>query len=89
MSPVGLLEELAGYSVLRAHGETLSLGPSAPLPPLAPVLMPALGALACGLLTQLAPEARGGGGDAMIEAFHQHGGVIRRRVVWVKALASI
>jgi CIC family chloride channel protein len=48
-----------------------------------------MGGLVCGLLTRFAPEARGGGGDAMIEAFHHHGGIIRRRVIWVKALASL
>jgi CIC family chloride channel protein len=52
-------------------------------------LLPAAGALLAGLLCQLAPETRGGGGDAMIHAFHHKGGVIRKRVIWVKALASI
>lgn len=86
----GLLENLAGYSVLRAHGETLSLGPSdTDFRPWLLVLLPALGGLACGLLTQLAPETRGGGGDAAIEAFHLRDGIVRRRVVWVKTLASL
>ena len=53
------------------------------------MLLPAVGALAGGIVSQLAPETRGGGGDAMIDAFHQQGGVIRRRVAWVKALASL
>jgi CIC family chloride channel protein len=85
-----LLEDLAGYSVLRAHGETFAArrGTSVFRPGLL-VVLPALGGLACGLVTQLAPEARGGGGDATIEAFHHRGGVIRRRVIWVKALASL
>ena len=85
-----LLEDLAGYTVLRAHGETFAArqGPRIFRPWLL-VLLPALGGLACGLLTRLAPEARGGGGDAMIEAFHHNGGIIRRRVIWVKALASL
>jgi len=85
-----LLEGLAGYTVLRAHGETFA---ARELPhvfrPLVLAFLPALGGLACGLLTLLAPETRGGGGDAMIEAFHHAGGVIRRRVIWVKALASL
>src|SRR6266540_2342209 len=55
----------------------------------APAELPAVGALASGILSELAPETRGGGGDAMIDAFHNQGGVIRRRVSWVKALASI
>lgn len=85
-----LLEDIAGYTVLRAHGETFA-APSEP-PQFRPwllVLLPALGGLACGIVTRWAPEARGGGGDAMIEAFHHHGGVIRRRVIWVKAIASL
>src|SRR5262249_22672558 len=54
------------------------------------VLLPALGGLASGLLTtKVAPETQGGGGDAMIDAFHHRGGVVRKRVAWVKALASI
>ncbi len=85
-----LLEGLAGYRVLRAHGETFAAeeGLGAFRPWLL-VLLPAVGGLACGLLTRLVPEARGGGGDAMIEAFHHNGGIIRRRVIWVKALASL
>src|SRR5688572_30254463 len=85
-----LLEDLAGYSVLRAHGETFA-APEGPLVfrPWLLVLLPALGGLACGLLTRMVPEARGGGGDAMIEAFHQRDGIVRRRVIWVKMLASL
>lgn len=85
-----LLERWAGYIPLRAHGEKL-LAPdgSGAFRPVLMVLLPALGGLLCGLLCQFAPEARGGGGDAMIHAFHHQGGAIRRRVIWVKALASI
>ncbi len=87
-----MLEDLGGYRPLRAHGETFlpELDQPAPLPPLA--AGPAARRWArsrAGIISQLAPETRGGGGDAMIDAFHQHGGVIRRRVSWVKALASI
>lgn len=87
-----LLEQVAGYVPLRAHGETF-LPPereSHPFRPWLIVLLPTAGALVSGLLTtRFAPEAQGGGGDAMIEAFHHRGGLIRRRVVWVKLLASI
>jgi CIC family chloride channel protein len=87
-----LLSQLAGYQRLRAAGE----GVFGHLPEgqvvrlwLLPVI-PALGALAGGILTaKLAPEAAGGGGDAMIRAFHQGGGFIRKRVAIVKAAASI
>ena len=85
-----LLEDLAGYRILHAHGETFAAARGArTFRPWLLVILPALGGLACGLLTRWAPETRGGGGDAMIEAFHHRGGVIRRRVIWVKALASL
>ncbi|HEY3664771.1 MAG TPA: chloride channel protein, partial [Polyangiaceae bacterium] len=86
----GLLEELAGYVPLRADGETFAAGHGEHLfRPWLLLVLPALGGLACGLVTRLAPETRGGGGDAMIEAFHHRDGLIRRRVIWVKALASM
>lgn len=85
-----LLEDLAGYVVLRAHGETFAQPESVSVfRPWLLLFLPALGGLGCGLLTQLAPETRGGGGDAMIEAYHNQAGIIRRRVLWVKSLASI
>ena len=48
-----------------------------------------MGGLVSGLLVYLiAPEAEGHGTDAMIDAFHQRGGYIRKRVPLVKILAS-
>src|SRR5215831_10971921 len=86
-----VLEDLGGYRPLRAHGETFlpELTSVRVFRPWLLVIMPAVGALASGIISQLAPETRGGGGDAMITAFHQQGGAIRARVSWVKALASI
>jgi CIC family chloride channel protein len=85
-----LLEYLTGYVPLRAHGETFAAGSGEHVfRPWLLVLLPALGGLLCGLVTRLAPEARGGGGDAMIHAFHHDGGIIRRRVIGVKFLASM
>lgn len=53
------------------------------------VIIPALGGLVSGLLVFLiAPEAEGHGTDAMIEAFHYRGGFIRKRVPFIKILAS-
>jgi CIC family chloride channel protein len=53
------------------------------------LVIPALGGLLSGILVySLAPEAEGHGTDAMIEAFHQKGGQIRRRVPIVKIVAS-
>jgi chloride channel protein, CIC family len=85
-----LLEDLAGYTPLRAFGETAwHHTHTHSFRPWVLLVLPALGGLACGLITQLAPEARGGGGDAMIRAFHDQGGKIRTRVIPVKALASL
>ena len=86
-----LLEDLGGYHPLRAAGENF-LGESHAVHRFRPwllVLLPALGALGSGIVSQLAPETRGGGGDAMIDAFHHRNGLIRRRVIWVKAIASL
>jgi CIC family chloride channel protein len=86
-----LLEYLAGYRILRASGETFmpELDALRPFRWWMLLVLPGAGALVSGLLSQLAPETRGGGGDAMIDAFHQKGGVIRRRVAGVKAFASL
>lgn len=85
-----LLEQLAGFAPLRAHGESfVSFGGIDVFRPWLLAILPALGGLGSGLLTWwLAPEAAGGGGDATIEAYHR-GGLIRRRVIPVKALASV
>jgi CIC family chloride channel protein len=86
-----ILEDLGGYRPLRAHGETFlpELSGVRHFRPWLLLLVPAIGALASGIISELAPETRGGGGDAMINAFHRQDGVVRRRVSWVKALASI
>jgi CIC family chloride channel protein len=87
-----LLERLCGYSPLRAHGEyVVPLSHGAPrFRPWLLVLLPALGGLLSGLITaRFATEAQGGGGDAMIEAYHRASGHVRARVIWVKALASL
>jgi chloride channel protein, CIC family len=85
-----VLEELAGYVPLRADGETFAAGEGGHhFRPWLLLVLPALGGLASGFVSRFAPETRGGGGDAMIEAFHHHGGLIRRRVIWVKSLTSM
>lgn len=84
------VEELAGYEPLRATGERVwNDGHGGPYRWWLLLLVPAAGALIAGLITAYAPECRGGGGDATIDAFHRSDGVIRRRVLWVKPLASI
>jgi CIC family chloride channel protein len=86
------LESWAGYVPLRASGEQI-LGEARKLTPFRPwllVLLPALGALLAGAISAwLAPETRGGGSDAIIDAFHQHEGFVRKRVAFVKAVVSV
>lgn len=54
------------------------------------VLLPVAGGLVAGLLVRtFAPEAEGTGTDSYIEAFHERGGAMRRRVPFVKSLATI
>jgi chloride channel protein, CIC family len=88
-----MLDGTAGYAPLRALGETFLGEPfladlrPAVFRPWLLALLPALGGLASGLLSRLAPETAGGGGDAAVESYHR-GGVVRRRVLLVKALAA-
>ncbi len=87
-----LLERLASLQLPRPHGE-LHLTPAVPADE--PrwwllVMLPAGGGLLAGLLAwHFAPEARGPGGDAYIDAFHRHRGLVRARVPLVKAVASM
>lgn len=53
------------------------------------LIIPVLGGLVSGIIVFLvAPEAEGHGTDAMIEAFHHRGGLIRKRVPFIKIIAS-
>ena len=84
------LERLAGYLKLRAAGEGDALAPPGKLfRPWILIVLPAIGALIGGAMSILAPETRGGGSDAIIDAFHNKGGQVRRRVPLVKMIASI
>jgi CIC family chloride channel protein len=85
-----VLEYWCGYVPLGAAGEHVApdTGDAAFRPWLV-WLFPAVGALVGGFLSRFAPETRGGGSDAIIEAFHSRRGIVRRRVALVKALASI
>ena len=85
-----ILERLTGYVPLRAAGEIDPHGGAPSFRPWLLWIMPGLGALVGGTISVLlAPETQGGGGDAMIDAFHRKGGIIRRRVIAVKTLASM
>jgi CIC family chloride channel protein len=86
-----LLEVTTGYQPLRALGETAPAlgGGGQVFRPWLLLVLPAVGGLACGLCTRRYPEARGGGGDAMIAAFHERNGALPTRLIPVKMLASI
>jgi chloride channel protein, CIC family len=87
-----VLERSVGYRPLRAAGEVLAGEEAFALGPYRPWLLlvvPAAGALLSGLLTAAHPATRGGGTDAMIEAFHHHEGKLSPKLIWRKALASI
>ncbi|HEY8040296.1 MAG TPA: chloride channel protein, partial [Polyangiaceae bacterium] len=85
------LEGWTGYVPLRAGGERILSEMEKP-PPFRPwllILVPAIGALLGGAISVwLAPETRGGGSDAVIEAFHRNNGLVRKRVAFVKLLVS-
>ena len=83
---------LAGFQPTPPAGEQdvpyISL-PTAPFRLWVLALMPALGGLIVGLIIySFAPEAEGHGTDAIIDAFHNKKGVIRKRVPLIKAIAS-
>ncbi|MFO0677025.1 MAG: chloride channel protein [Polyangiaceae bacterium] len=86
-----LLEGIAGYRQLRPsgeHGFDLGLARKS-LVPIALVLLPAFGGLVAGWLAfRIAHETSGGGGDAYIDGFHRRGGLVRKRVAWVKMVAT-
>lgn len=87
-----LLDGLTGYVPLRAEGEKLGFDAPEAHTDFRPWLLwivPAVGGLLCGLVGRFVPEAMGGGADTAIEAYHHKGGVLRRRLIWAKPLASI
>ncbi len=73
-------------------GETSGLADPAADGPIAwlVVAVPTLGGLLVGLIVHfLVPEAKGPGGDAVIDAFHNKGGLVRKRVPLLKGIASL
>ncbi|HSK40791.1 MAG TPA: chloride channel protein, partial [Arenibaculum sp.] len=84
-----LLGGIGGYAPPRVG----VLEPAAVLPEwdrrwLLPVVT-TLGGLLSGLLVfTLAPEAEGHGTDAAVGAYHRHGGDVRTRIPFIKAIAS-
>lgn len=84
-----VLESYTGYAEPVAGTPAASLFTFAPVRSAWFFIIPALGGLASGVIVYLiAPEAEGAGMDAMIDAFHHRGGRIRKRVPFVKIIAS-
>ena len=85
-----VLATFTGYAEPQAGSSGASLFTFAPVRSLWFFLIPALGGLVSGVIVYLvAPEAEGHGTDAMIDAFHHRGGQIRKRVPFVKIIASV
>ncbi|MCU0692771.1 MAG: chloride channel protein [Polyangiaceae bacterium] len=80
----------AGVALAGPAGENLFEGQPGPWRPWLFFLLPIAGGLVSGLIVYTwAPEAEGHGTDAMIEAFHKKRGLIRTRVPFLKAAATI
>ncbi len=79
----------AGYHMPQPGAEGVTKMPAEPQRRWLLLVVPAIGGLLSGLLVySLAPEAEGHGTDAMIDAFHHKLGVIRKRVPFIKTIAS-
>ncbi len=86
-----VLGHIAGYYPLHAAGEQdLFPGEAPKFRPWFLFVLPGIGALVSGVLcNRFAPEASGGGTDAVIDAFHNKRGMLRKRVPLVKLVASV
>lgn len=87
-----VLGEWARFPMQAPAGEESLFGHTAqgPIRWWVVVVAPAVGGLISGLLVwKFAPEAEGHGTDALIEAFHHKGGHVRKRVPFIKTIASI
>ena len=78
----------AGYIPPTPTGEGATVFTGVARPWVLPFLTAAGGLLSGLIVFRFAPEANGGGHDAVINAFHNKEGVIRHRVPMVKAIAS-
>jgi len=83
-----LLGLVAGYVPPTATGEGATVFTGVARPWVLPFLTAAGGLMSGIIVFRFAPEAEGHGTDAAIDAFHNKGGFIRRRVPVVKAIAS-
>lgn len=83
------LGDFAGFFIPHTAGEGGTNFTLSSRPWLIPIVT-TLGGLISGLIVfTFAPEAEGDGVDAAIDAFHNRGGFIRKRIPFVKLIASI
>jgi CIC family chloride channel protein len=83
------LTKAVGYELPLPGGEGETRMPAEPARRWLLLVVPAVGGLLSGwLVFSVAPEAEGHGTDAMIEAFHRKGGLVRKRIPFVKTIAS-
>jgi len=83
-----MMETAAGYNPPGPAGEGPTIFTAIARPWLFPIIT-GVGGLISGLIVfKFAPEAEGHGTDSAIDAFHNRGGFIRRRVPLVKVVAS-
>ncbi|MCB9832703.1 MAG: chloride channel protein [Planctomycetes bacterium] len=86
-----MMAGLAGYAPSGPRGEKhlFANHDVGPVIAWAIVLIPGLGGLVSGFIcNRFAPEAKGHGTDAAIDAYHRRGGLIRSRVPFIKGLAT-
>ena len=84
-----VLERFAGADLVRAVGEVASTASPERRVPWLLLAVPALGALLGGIVSRLAPEAFGGGGNQTIASYHGAQAKVRPRLLPIKLLASV
>jgi chloride channel protein, CIC family len=83
------MKRCVGYEIPAPGGEGETKMPAEPARRWLLLVVPAVGGLLSGVLVfSVAPEAEGHGTDAMIDAFHRKRGLVRKRIPFVKTIAS-
>ena len=83
------LGKIVGYEMPTPSGEATAVIPAEAAHRWLLFVVPALGGLLAGLTVYLlAPDAAGHGTDSVIDAFHNKSGEVRKRIPFVKTLAT-